>query len=842
MVKSKSLAILFYHICAHGWLSYAAVPPTAYIAFFSEEKDQQSRAAVQSAINQVNSDTGLLASTTLRLVEGTENTTSLAYAANLTSHGALAILTDSQPSPSLDLLSAMLAVPMVTTQPIAANSTLSKRGISLAPSRDDVLKAIADIVKHYKWSSLLVLSDVRWSEQARRLHSLLPSDIEKADVNIVLDYPGKLYEETKSVLNKLNNKLVEAIILLCDAKYVSVVMDGVHSPSSRVVERSHNWILADMLPSFNMIVEKSQIVVGLTPSISANQHTTRLTSDLSTNETTTKNSSYFLYDSVLTFAHALDDVIKSGRWVSYSPVHNVEKSKNAITVLDTMKKIKVVGTTGQIHFSSEGERGGEMLDVMNLRSSRFIKVGTWNSTRLVSGSLESDTNQDHVVIPLQYLNRKLKVVLVEDPPFVFSEVKDGTRHYTGYSIDLITKIAELLSFKFYIVESPDGKYGGRNPDGSFNGIVGELQRQRCDMSVSPLTINSGRLEYLSFAKPFMQFSMDLITRQPEPKGVDILAFMMPYSIPVWLMTFACLAFMTLMLTIINYFSPFGHRLGSNDGTGEEFTLFNSLWFSLASTLQQGPDDTPKCLSGRVIVGCFWFCVLIWVSTYTANLAAFFQASSEGHTVQTLKEVLDGDYNLHILSDTALQDIFRVSEFSLYSALYKRMVSRKLFVNSSSQGFDLVRADKKNLFMDENPFSEYLIMQKPCDLAAAKGFMGAQSYGIALPKGSPYTNNISMAILQLQEIGFLEELRRKWWDYRSQCRTSRTEKTTDRLGMEHMAGLYTVLAVGCVIGMLSTLGEIWWSKKGEKVKEKMKSVMPQIGWKKKTKVEAFDGDK
>ncbi|EDO32625.1 predicted protein [Nematostella vectensis] len=699
MVKSKSLAILFYHICAHGWLSYAAVPPTAYIAFFSEEKDQQSRAAVQSAINQVNSDTGLLASTTLRLVEGTENTTSLAYAANLTSHGALAILTDSQPSPSLDLLSAMLAVPLVTTQPIAANSTLSKRGISLAPSCDDVLKAIADIVKHYKWSSLLVLSDVRWSEQARRLHSLLPSDIEKADVNIVLDYPGKLYEETKSVLNKLNNKLVEAIILLCDAKYVSVVMDGVHSPSSRVVERSHNWILADMirhlmdvlqrpfnyqsiqcskcyllpiaaimvkskslailfyhicahgwlsyaavpptayiaffseekdqqsraavqsainqvnsdtgllasttlrlvegtenttslayaanltshgalailtdsqpspsldllsamlavpmvttqpiaanstlskrgislapsrddvlkaiadivkhykwssllvlsdaldwlrsvviedggelidylisrqtdtffislqLPSFNMVVEKSQIVVGLTPSISANQHTTRLTSDLSTNETTTKNSSYFLYDSVLTFAHALDDVIKSGRWVSYSPVHNVEKSKNAITVLDTMKKIKVVGTTGQIHFSSEGERGGEMLDVMNLRSSRFIKVGTWNSTRLVSGSLEPDTNQDHVVIPLQYLNRKLKVVLVEDPPFVFSEVKDGTRHYTGYSIDLITKIAELLSFKFYIVESPDGKYGGRNPDGSFNGIVVELQRQ-----------------------------------------------------------------------------------------------------------------------------------------------------------------------------------------------------------------------------------------------------------------------------------------------------------------------------------------------------------------------------
>lgn len=32
--------------------------------------------------------------------------------------------------------------------------------------------------------------------------------------------------------------------------------------------------------------------------------------------------------------------------------------------------------------------------------------------------------------------------------------------------------------------------------------------------------------------------------------------------------------------------------------GDEFSWFNSLWFCLASMLQQGGDDTPRMLSGK----------------------------------------------------------------------------------------------------------------------------------------------------------------------------------------------------------------------------------------------------
>ena len=50
--------------------------------------------------------------------------------------------------------------------------------------------------------------------------------------------------------------------------------------------------------------------------------------------------------------------------------------------------------------------------------------------------------------------------------------KDG--ELEGFSIDLIKKIAEMLSFRYDIYLSPDGLYGGGNEKLGYTGIVGEI--------------------------------------------------------------------------------------------------------------------------------------------------------------------------------------------------------------------------------------------------------------------------------------------------------------------------------------------------------------------------------
>lgn len=50
--------------------------------------------------------------------------------------------------------------------------------------------------------------------------------------------------------------------------------------------------------------------------------------------------------------------------------------------------------------------------------------------------------------------------------------KDG--ELEGFSVDLIAKIAELLSFRYEIYLSPDGLYGGWNENTGYTGIVGQI--------------------------------------------------------------------------------------------------------------------------------------------------------------------------------------------------------------------------------------------------------------------------------------------------------------------------------------------------------------------------------
>ena len=88
---------------------------------------------------------------------------------------------------------------------------------------------------------------------------------------------------------------------------------------------------------------------------------------------------------------------------------------------------------------------------------------------------------------------------------------------------------------------------------------------------------------------------------------------------------------TFLVFCLDYLSPNGYRamaVGSGEGDGDELNFSNSLWFAAGSILQQGADNTPRSGSGRMLAGAFWFFTLILISTYTANLAAYFTGTKQ----------------------------------------------------------------------------------------------------------------------------------------------------------------------------------------------------------------------
>lgn len=53
------------------------------------------------------------------------------------------------------------------------------------------------------------------------------------------------------------------------------------------------------------------------------------------------------------------------------------------------------------------------------------------------------------------------------------------KRYKGFSIDVLDALAKILGFKYDIYQVGDGKYGSVLPNGSWNGMIGELIGKVC---------------------------------------------------------------------------------------------------------------------------------------------------------------------------------------------------------------------------------------------------------------------------------------------------------------------------------------------------------------------------
>ena len=56
-------------------------------------------------------------------------------------------------------------------------------------------------------------------------------------------------------------------------------------------------------------------------------------------------------------------------------------------------------------------------------------------------------------------------------------VNTTTPTYEGYMIDLIAEMAKLIGFKYSLVREPENRYGHRNKDGSWDGIIGAVKNK-----------------------------------------------------------------------------------------------------------------------------------------------------------------------------------------------------------------------------------------------------------------------------------------------------------------------------------------------------------------------------
>ncbi|XP_050563154.1 glutamate receptor ionotropic, kainate 2 isoform X3 [Spodoptera frugiperda] len=558
------------------------------------------------------------------------------------------------------------------------------------------------------------------------------------------------------------------------------------------------------------------------------------------NMTFIKTETALMYDAVHLFAKALHD-LDTSQQIDVRPLSCEAEDTwpHGYSLINYMKIVEMKGLTGVIKFDHQGFRSDFTLDIIELTRDGLQKAGTWNSSEGVNYTRSYGENQKQIVEILQ--NKTLIVTTILSSPYCMrreaSEKLTGNAQFEGYAIDLIHEISKILGFNYTFKLAPDGRYGSYNRETKeWDGMIRELLEQRADLAIADLTITYDREQVVDFTMPFMNLGISVLYRKPIKQPPNLFSFLSPLSLDVWIYMATAYLGVSVLLFILARFSPYEwdsprNCLDEPPVLENQFTLLNSLWFTIGSLMQQGSDIAPKAVSTRMVAGMWWFFTLIMISSYTANLAAFLTVERMDSPIESAEDLAkQTKIKYGALKGGSTAAFFRDSNFSTYQRMWSFMESARpsVFATSNKEGEErVVRGKGAYAYLMESTTIEYVV-ERNCDLTQVGGMLDSKGYGIAMPPNSPYRTAISGAVLKLQEEGKLHILKTKWWKEKrggGSCRdeTSKSSSTANELGLANVGGVFVVLMGGMGVACVIAVCEFVWKSRKVAVDERKEEV-------------------
>eukprot|EP00795_Rhopilema_esculentum_P012309 gene12309-2957_t len=713
--------------------------------------------------------------------------------------------------------------------------TALSNSISMVASMKENSEVIVKIVKRLQLLSVsIIYQNSRNLDMDTLSESLAKENVAQHYISIDCKSDGTVEEHAYDRLKSIVTEKSDGIVVIYDEEKLQKLFDSLKIEYIGIQAVPSTFIIYDPIAGTALEVGRAHTVIALQVSLEntekSNDFYNAVEKVPSDGRSMTEHA--LIYDAVMTAGNSIARLNSRGKWNKYSGTllqRTVTSAANALILRSELTKFKSFGLTGNLEFESNGFRKKMPFQIMGLKKNNFTKIGYIDENGVVSLLTAPQTNFNYET--LLKVNGHLKVVTIEDAPFTMKEtLSNGTVKYHGFLIDILDKIAEEANFTYTLYEVADGKYGHLE-DGRWRGIVGDVLYKKADMALGMLTITSVRQEVVHFNTPFMEVSIGFVTKKEQAAHVNLLLFMEPFSGAVWGLVLTACIFIGVFLYSIDACSPYGGKQTGEKATGRpgtEFDIMNSIWFSVASILLQGPDNTPRSLSGRLLVGGFWFYVLILTSSYTANLAAFFTSTKAKSQLLDLETVLKNGHQFTVVKDTALEQFLSKSDYQVYSRVYERMVALNDLSHSTDDATKRVRETKNMYYLEEKPFIKWKINEKPCDLELTDTSLPKSSFGMPVRKDSPLKDAITHAILKVTESGYLKKREQYYTSKLSECSDPEDESSSNgitadgRIEPIQMLGAYSFLIGGTFIAVCALLAEIFWKKKVEERAAKAKA--------------------
>ncbi|XP_005092578.2 uncharacterized protein LOC101847409 [Aplysia californica] len=211
-------------------------------------------------------------------------------------------------------------------------------------------------------------------------------------------------------------------------------------------------------------------------------------------------------------------------------------------------------------------------------------IGNW--------SKDLGLDMSELAYPADFIDSRLTVVVVVEPPFVFrNDSGGGVPRYYGYSMDVLDEISRRVGFSYTVRECDRGGYGVLK-NGEWTGCIGNVVRGEADVVLGALTVTAERDRVVDFSLPYYDFAGIQILMKRQAAEINLFYYANVFTTFAWCCLGAVVVATSLLLYAFEKFTSPGYRKGQysekptlrSTNTSVPLTMFTVSNGSVASSV------------------------------------------------------------------------------------------------------------------------------------------------------------------------------------------------------------------------------------------------------------------
>ncbi|XP_060810809.1 glutamate receptor ionotropic, kainate glr-3 [Amyelois transitella] len=257
----------------------------------------------------------------------------------------------------------------------------------------------------------------------------------------------------------------------------------------------------------------------------------------------------------------------------------------------------------------------------------------------------------------------LNVVYLDHVPSVVITKMNESNKVSGVEIEILNTLSQQMKFKPKLYQPSNiefHKWGEKQSNGSFSGLLGEMVNGKADMALGNLQYNPYHLELTDLSIPYTSQCWTFLTPEALTDN-SWKTLILPFKLYMWIAVL-----LVLLITGIIFYGLAKYYMNlqelkkekqfvkSNKNVQKQEDdldekpvglylfgeIINSILYTYGMLLVVSLPKLPTGWSIRLLTGWYWlYCILLVVS-YRASMTAILANPAPRVTIDTIKELVD----------------------------------------------------------------------------------------------------------------------------------------------------------------------------------------------------------